>query len=265
MPTDRARRTLPVAAAVLALVACAPSLTPGELQARDVVLDLLATTRMSSHTESIDGFARAAVGTPSGTTLVGIEPAEGFERGDVLLGTLTFAVTLPEPADAPKFSIGEPDEVDRGPHCFAVRFDRWGKVGEWGEPDGVDRVDCPPGVVEVTPPPSDVPVAAEDARDAAWQVLEELPAGGTPDADDVAERITALLAPVEPGGPPLADVDVEVEGADVGVATGGPDDCVLVARVGGTVVDVHVAPVQLQPGELGCRPSTALAMPAPPH
>lgn len=247
------------ALAVATLRATRP-MTPDQLAARETLLDLLKTTRMSSYHPDIDGFVRAATGAPSSAVLVASTPA--VEGGDVI-GTLTFAVTLPELADPPLFSFDQ-REVDPGPHCFRVTFTPYGKAGEWGTPEGVRPTGCPDDTTPMTPPPSDDPVVAVDARDAAWQVLEDLDPTGTPDPDDVARQVTARLTPPSDGRP-LAQVTAVVDGTDVGVATGGPDDCVLVARVDGTVADVHVAPVQLQPGEAGCTAWTALAGLDPPH
>ncbi|QCB93053.1 hypothetical protein [Cellulomonas shaoxiangyii] len=258
----RATAALPAAAALLLAGCAAPALSPGQEQAREHLLELLSTTRMASYSPDIETFARAAGGALP--VLVGIDPAAA--GGDVL-GTLTFAVTLPPPPeDVGGFPVvPRPPDPDPGPHCFEVLVDRHGKVGEWGSTEGVSLVDCPADLDPVVPPPSDDPVAAPDVREAAWRVLGELPVAGEPDPADVDDRITALLAPPAADGPPLADVLVHVDGTDVGVASGDEDDCVLVARIDGTVQDVHVTPVQLQPGEAGCTSGTALAGLRPPH
>jgi hypothetical protein len=243
-----------MAAVAAGLAACGASMSQDETDARDVVVDFMRTTRMASYHPDIQDFVRAA---NDGPTLV----AWSDEASGSRIGTLTFAVTLPEPREM--YGVFAPQrEVDPGPYCFAVEMDAHGKVGEFGTSEGIRSVDCPEPLVAVTPPTSDEPVVADNARDAAWQVLADL--SPTPDADEVAAAITGLLTPPE-AGRVLADVTVAVDGADVGVAVGGPDDCVLVARRDGTVTDVHVAPVQLQPGEAGCTAGTALAPPAPPH
>ena len=236
------------------LAACSGSLSQDEKDARDVVVDFMRTTRMASYNPDMEDVVRAAGGGP---TLV----AWSDETSGDTIGTLTFAVTLPEPPDA-NGMFAPQREVDRGPHCFVVEMNAHGKVGEFGTTQGIRSVDCPEPLVAVTPPTSDSPVVAANTRDAAWQVLADLPS--SPDPDEVADRITDLLAPPDEGRV-LAEVQVTVDGADVGVAVGGPDDCVLVARQDGTVSDVHVAPVQLQPGEAGCTAGTALAPPDPPH
>ncbi|MBO3101179.1 hypothetical protein [Cellulomonas fengjieae] len=253
------RTTTGRVAVVLALVAatglaaCGAPLSQDEKDARGVVVDFMRTTRMTSYHPDIEDFVRAA---PGGPTLV----AWSDEASGSRIGTLTFAVTLPEPPET--YGVFAPErEVDPGPYCFAVEMDAHGKVGEFGTPEGIRSVDCPEPLVAVTPPTSDEPVVADNAREAAWQVLADLPS--TPDADEVAARITDLLTPEERRV--LAEVRVGVDGADVGVAVGGPDDCVLVARRDGTVTDVHVTSVQLQPGEAGCTAGTALAPPDPPH
>lgn len=237
--------------------------TPEERMAREQVLRLLATTRMSSRAEDIDEFARRAVAR-GGPELVGVSGPRGLDGA--VLGRLTFRVTLPQvdPSTLSKFSL-EPRTRDVGPYCFDVAFDHWGKRGERGTAQGVTLVRCPPDAPPVTPPPSDDPVVAPNAREAAWSVLSALPPAGTPSAQDVEADVTALLQEPEDGSAPLAGVDVAVEGSDVGIATGLGDDCVLVARVDGTVVDVHPPRVYLQPGELGCGGYTALADLRPPH
>ena len=236
------------------LAACSGPPSQDEQDARDVVVDFMRTTRMASYRPDIEDVVRMAGGGP---TLV----AWSAETSGSSIGTLTFAVTLPEPADE-NGAFAPQRETDPGPYCFAVEMDAYGKVGEFGTAEGIRSVDCPDPLVAVTPPTSDRPVVADNTREAVWQVLADLPSA--PDADEVAERITALLAPSDEGRV-LAGVRVAVDGADVGVAVGGPDDCVLVARRDGTVTDVHVARVQLQPGEVGCTAGTALAPPDPPH
>ena len=253
----RATRGMAVVALVAAagvLAACSDSLSQDEKDARDVVVDFMRTTRMASYHPDMTDFVRAAGGGP---TLV----AWSDETSGDSIGTLTFAVTLPEPPPANQMFAPQ-RETDLGPHCFRVEMDAHGKVGEFGTTEGIRSVDCPEPLVAVTPPTSDRPVVAGNTRDAVWRVLADLPS--SPDPDEVADRITDLLEPPDEGRV-LAEVQVTVDGTDVGVAVGGPDDCVLVARQDGTVADVHVARVQLQPGEVGCTAGTALSPPDAPH
>jgi len=272
--TDRTFRAMGAMCLLALLGGCATGSGGGDAdgtdQAREVLLELLRTPAMSSYTRDLDGFARAASahagvgatrpGSPTDVELIGITADAAEDH----LGTLTFAVRLPAPVDDGEMDLGVPDPPDPGPYCFDVEFDHHGKVGEWGAADGTSPVDCPPTPSPVTPPPSTDPVVAANAREAATAVLRRLPAGGVPSAEQIAAQVTAELAPAD-GPAPLAAVTAAVDGADVGIATGGPDDCVLVARVDGEVRDVVVAPVQLQPGESGCTATTALHPPDPPH
>ena len=253
----RATRAMVVVALVAAaggLAACSGPLSQDEKDARDVVVNFMRTTRMTSYNPDMADVVRAAGGGP---TLV----AWSDETSGDTIGTLTFAVTLPEPPDTSGMFAPQ-REIDRGPHCFVVQMNAYGKVGEFGTTEGIRSVGCPEPLVAVTPPTSDRPVVAGNTRDAVWRVLADLPS--SPDPDEVADRITDLLEPPDEGRV-LAEVQVTVEGDDVGVAVGGPDDCVLVARQDGTVADVHVASVQLQPGEAGCTAGTALSPPDAPH
>lgn len=255
--TRRAVTAAALVAVIGGLAACAPALTRDQRDAREKVVTFMRTTAMQSYHPEMADVARAAAG--SGPRLVGWTDERSGDR----IGTLTFAVTAPEAPDVGGFQ--QKRQVDPGPYCFRVDMGTYGKLGEFGTADGIRLVDCPDPLVDVTPPPSDDPVVAPNAREAAWQVLTDLPLGEPADVDDVAAWITGLLDPPVEEGRTLTEVKVTVRGADVGVATGGPDDCVLVARIDGTVTDVHVAPVQLQPGEAGCTAGTALAGLRPPH
>ncbi len=263
-----------VLAAVLLVRTWSPGVhTPEERTARDVVVGMASQAAMAEYTHDMDDVARAAVG--SGATVIDVYHQRPFLGGT--LGHLTFLVTVDDPMVGEKFFdwFGLwPDQWDPGPYCFRVAFDEHGKVGEPGTPDGAALVDCPADAAPVTlppddtppvtPPPSGDPVAAPEARDAAHEVLVTLPAGDAPDADDVAARINEAL-PAAHDGRPVAQATVFVDDADVGVAMGDADDCVLVARIGGEVRDVYPPPVYLQPGELGCTGSTALSDLRPPH
>lgn len=225
----------------------------GDEQARAELVQFLRKTAVNSHTTDVNDVARAAVGL-GGPRVIGIDPAA--EPSNESIGTLTFAVwvtVMPYTGTAP----------DPEPRCIEVEFDPWGKVGEFGTDDGLTDVDCPDDLTEVTPPPSDDPAIAPNADEAIRQVLEALPADGV-DADEVVAQVTALLEEPEDGRP-LAEVQVLVDGTDVAVATGGPDGCSMLVRVDTGVFDVHVSPVQLEVGESGCDPWTALDPPPPPH
>ncbi|WP_407342259.1 hypothetical protein [Pengzhenrongella phosphoraccumulans] len=224
---------------------------------------LLTNVAMASYTADIDGFARAAVASSSGVQVIDIRRADAG-KGDVV-GTLTFRVDSPAKSNSSDFELPE-SESDQGPYCFEVVFDHWGKQGDFGTADGVTHIQCPSDASPVVPPPSDLPVVAENAREAAHEVLAGLPVSGLPSADEIADQVTALLRDGVVGGAPVADVSAVVEGTDVGIATGSADDCVLVARKSDAIIDVYPPSVYLQPGELGCGPDTALSDDLrPPH
>lgn len=248
---------------LVALAGCAAGAgagdAEGDAEARTALVDFLQKTAMNSHTTDVNDVARAAVGL-HGPGLVGIDPAAS--PSDSSIGTLTFVVWVaPPPYTGTDLDVDpDPDPV---PRCVEVEFDPWGKVGEFGTDEGLTSVECPGDLTEVTPPLSGDPVVAPNAQEAITQVLEGLSADAV-DAAEVAQQITALLEEPEDGRP-LAEVRVEVDGARVGVATGGPDDCVMLVRGEAGVSSVHVSPVQLQPGESGCTAWTALDPPPPPH
>ncbi|GAA3810626.1 hypothetical protein CSO01_21010 [Cellulomonas soli] len=248
---------------LLTLAGCAAGAGAGDadgaVEARTELVDFLQKTAMSAHTTDVNDVARAAVGL-QGPRLIGIDPAES--PSDSSIGTLTFVVWVAAPPYTGTDLDADPDP-DPVPRCVEVEFDPWGKVGEFGTDDGLTSVECPADLTEVAPPPSGEPAAAPNAEEAIRQVLEALPADDA-DADAIAQQITALLEEPEDGRP-LAEVQVEVDGTSVGVATGGPDDCVMLVRGAAGVSYVHVSPVQLQPGESGCNPWTALDPPPPPH
>ena len=227
-----------------------------EREALDVVMDLVRGPLNAYHPQ-LRAFAEAAQG--HGAALVGY--VDDPDPDDDVLGTLAFRVVLPEREDDP----WPPEQPERAePHCFEVTLDRWGAVGRWDTTDAVRMVRCPAEGTTVTPPPDERPAAASNAREAAHEVLSGLP-DVPPEPDAVAAAVTRLLdAPT--GSRPHARVTASVEGRDVGVATGDADDCVLVARIDGEVVDVYPPDVYLQPGELGCTAGTALTEDLrPPH
>jgi len=102
-------------------------------------------------------------------------------------------------------------------------------------------------------------------------VLGDLPPA--PTAQVVADAVRAAMPPPEVDPDTglldvLAPVDARVDGSDVGVALREPDgSCLLGARTAGQVTVWRPAAVQLQPGELSCDPTTALARQGtrPPH
>lgn len=267
-PPERSRRTRGVIglAGILAVLgACAPGFDE-EGAAQNLVVGLLGQRAMTSYTQDIDAFARAAdAAADPGIVLIGIDRTGTSD----VLGHLTFAVVPHAPTGTTQddgWFIRTPEgDWDPGPYCFRVAFGAYGPTGEFGTMDGIDRLDCPDDTTRLTPPPSTEPAVAEGSREAAQQILAALPAAGTLVEDDIAAQIDALL-PVEVEGRPAAQARVLVEGSDVGVAMGGQDDCVLVARISGTVTDIYPPGIYLEVGELGCRPGTALTRDLrPPH
>ncbi|WP_149203842.1 hypothetical protein [Actinotalea subterranea] len=261
----RALAASAVLLAGLALTACTSVNTDEERAAQDLVLGLLNRTAMSSYTQDINGFARAADGADgSGTRLIAIDASTD---GDVL-GRLTFAVSLDDAMytqGTGGFFQPSADDWDPGPYCFRVTFDAYGKIGEFGTADGVDMVPCPDDTTAITPPPSTDPLLAPESRDAAHSILTALPTTQEPDTDAIAAQINALL-PAEVDGRPAFQATVALDGSDIGVALGFGSDCVLVARLDGAVTDVYPPDIYLQPGELGCGPDTALIRDLrPPH
>ncbi len=262
----RGRSWLSFAVVIVSLVALLTSCSAASGNARDaqdVVLRLLRITSMSSYTADIDGFARAAVESRTTAELIGIDTVagSGAPRADAI-GTLTFRVVLPKDRNPPPFAPPQKDS-DLGPYCFEVVFDHYGMRGDFGSGEGVTQVTCPPDASPIKPSPTEV--VADNARRAAHEVLAGLPTSGLPTADEIARQVTVLLQP-SPDGASLVDVTAVVDGTDVGVATGDADNCVLVARKNGQVIDVYPPSVYLKTGELGCRPSTALVDDLrPPH
>lgn len=237
--------------------------TRAEQTAQEQVIGLLNTVAMNSRRDEIEDFARAAEGRA--TTVVAVEPAEAEEYTDVF-GWLTFRVLLDDPRYTETGGFLPAPEWDPGPYCFRVAFDSYGKHGEFGTADGVRLVECPAGSAPVDLLADEVTAVAANAREAAHEVLDGLPATGLPAEDDIAAHVGALLDPPDAENVTLAAPSAAVDGSDVGIAMGGPDDCVLVARVDGEVIDVYAPRVYLQPGELGCGPWTALAEDLrPPH
>lgn len=249
---------------VAGLTACgsgAPGVadSPQAQAAQARVTKLVRAVDMGPNRKDINAFARAAAksGASDSIALIGIEEAAAAKLIDTF-GSLTFMVTVEGQAYA---------QASR-PYCFRVAFNYYGKVGEWGTSDGVVPEQCPKDAAPVTPPPDETirPVVAGNAREVAHEVLSRLPASGLPSSDGIAAQVASLLSPPDGDGTVTAPPTATVQGSDVGIAMGGPDDCVLVSRVNGVVGDVYPPRVSLQPGELGCTPSTALATDLqPPH
>jgi len=257
----RTIRAAVTAAVVLALAGCA---VPDDQRAPDPSAIPRATVEEALHPIAYDRYddiffaARAAVTAieTSSLRLIAIDEREPGELGDTF-GSLSFWL----PGSVVTDAAGLTREI--GPFCFRVAFSYYGAA----ELDGVvvtDQFDCPADAAEVTPPPDETvyPVIAENAREAVRAVLEQVAAGGEqPSTKDIADRIRVLLVAPESELQSLAEPDVAEHEGDIGVAIAAGGDCVLVALVDGTVADVYPPAVLLQPGELGCAGSTAIADP----
>lgn len=254
----------------VSLAGCAgASATSRSTLAREVLGDVVRTVAGDRHND-INGFARSVVDlmsndmeTPATVSLVGIEEREAARTGDPF-GTLTFRVQVPDTHTAEPFD-----------GCYEIEFDRYGATDNrvWEGADYLREQSCPENVAPVVPPvdTSISYVVAANAEEAAVRVLSEATpaAESVGDGDYIASRILALLDVPTGEYEELAPPAVIVVSDRIGVAMGAtPGDCVLVARVDGVVSRVRPASIRLEPGELGCRPETALMDPAelgPPH
>lgn len=254
-------------AVLLALVALLASCVTASLgaradEARAVVSDLARTIGVERH-DDIDGFARSSVDfidslEGDSVALVGIFAMEQ-ENPDDPFGVLVFHVRY-EAAQVGKHYVDAFDE------CYEAEFGAFGATDYWVFHSDVDpgEVPCPDNPIPVTPLVDDstVFIVAPNAEAMAIQILSELTDESRANADELAHHIEGLLE--QPSGPfqQLALPAVVVEDRGIGVAMGStPQDCVLVARIDGEVFRVRPAPIQLEQGELGCRPETAITDP----
>ncbi|GAA1526850.1 hypothetical protein BJ978_001101 [Agromyces terreus] len=202
----------------------------------------------------------------SALRLVGIE-ASGTESWQEPVGALVLASRTHRFSD---------DEETTGELCLRVELDRWGPTAGWDDDGAIARVvDCATPSPETVVPEADsrpIIVVPDNAEAVATDVLAN--AGGASDAADgptaeaIAAEITARLEAPTGEREVAAQVQVARDGDRIGLAMGTPDDCLLLRADGGRVERLHVSSVQLQPGELGCSASTALASDdalAPPH
>jgi hypothetical protein len=135
-----------------------------------------------------------------------------------------------------------------GSWCYAFETDPWGQ-------GGATQHTCPDGPALALRSPAPRAVVDESTREMVLAWLRR----GTP-SEKTPESLGRLLSAQLNGR-------TAIEGTRVGVAVVAWDtnDCLLALRDGdGTVSEVHVAPVHLQPGEDGCDPWLALhPVPAP--
>jgi hypothetical protein len=227
--------------------------TPLANLAHERVLALVNRISSDRH-DDINGFARAAVAEDfSDVILIDIREQPAATLDDVF-GTLTFFVPDPR-GDA----IAPSQRSE--PYCFDVDFNWYGYAGMFAPDSVIEFVTCPDDPQAIVPPidMSIHVVVATNAQDVALSVL--VAEGQNPDATEIENEIAALLLAPTGEFEQTAAPYVLIDGENIGVAMGGAYDCVLVSRVDGIVMDLHPPSVVLQPGELGCRPETALADP----
>lgn len=247
------------------LAGCSSVLSsPQSAHARHIVGDVVKSASSDRH-DDINGFARSTVAKISGdgavrdvVSLVGIEELEPSALGDPL-GVLTFRVQLA----ATQNGFGSEAAFDA---CFGIEFNYYGVTDDriWEGVNYLRESACPVDVGPVVPPidTSVVYVVAANAEDVAMRVLSEVTSVTELDGSDIEARILALLDVPSGEFEELTPPSVVVVDGKVGVAMGNTaHNCVLVALVGGVVSRVMPAPVRLEPGELGCRPETALMDP----
>jgi len=215
------------------------------------------------NTDTIDDYARWADEDLEGNqslAMIGFRAYPEAAHGEPL-GVLLLRVTIMTQGNGPYLA------------CFESDFDYWGvateEFGERGDDAVTRRVACPDDAHPVEPPADTRTVYV--VPDGAEQVLADVLSSADPAASADSIRTEIELRLPQPTGDREVAYEPSVLARDqeIGVAMGGADDCVLVARrADETVEAVHVPRVLLQPGELGCRPETAL-LPAdqlrPPH
>ena len=206
----------------------------------------------------IDDYARWADAATrpyradGGVELIGFEAYEDAVN-DEPFGALQFRVTVP-----PALYDDEPYVA-----CFESEFGFGGvatdEFGGWSDDAAVARdIDCPADARRIPPPVDTRPimVVPEGTEALVVEILANAPEAAS------AERIVAEVTermPQPTGDREFAfDAHAVVTGADIGFAMGVPDDCLLVKRSAGVVEVLNVPSILLEPGELGCRPETAL-------
>lgn len=264
------------AALVLLLIAsvagCAAVVSSAHSPSARQILEGVVRSIAGDRHPDIDGFARSAVSAIEEdaaardvVSLVGIDEREPTKPG-APFGALTFRVQLA----AGSYGLTADESFEA---CYEVEFDQYGVVDKrvWEGVDYLREQGCPVGATPVVPPmdTSIKYVVAANAEEAATRVLSEVTSDANLDSNDITAKILALLDVPDGKYEQLAPPTVVVVDGNVGVAMGyRARECVLVARVDDVVSRVRPAPIKLEPGELGCRPETALMDPAqlaPPH
>lgn len=205
---------------------------------------------------TIEDFARLADEQQARTfavQVIGYEAYADAREGEPV-GLLQFQAIVPSTW------LGEDDYAA----CFWSEFDSRGVVAGPGNGDrAIARdLDCPPDARSIDPPvdTSPVYVVPEGTEALVVEVLEAAPVDPSAEAivAEVSERMPRPTGEFEVAFDPTA---VVVDG-DIGFAMGSGPDCLLVKRTADDgVLVVHAPSILLEPGELGCRPDTALLPP----
>ena len=205
---------------------------------------------------TIEDYARSAheqLARDASVQLIGYEAYEGAGP-DEPLGRLEFR------AFVHRTSLSDDPYVG----CFWAEYDVYGVVAGPGIGDAAIArgFDCPADAREIEPPvdTSPVYVVPEGTEALVVEVLGAAPVDASADAivAEVVERMPPTTGPNDVVYEPAA---VVVDG-EIGFAMGQASDCLLVKRTTADgVVVVHAPSILLEPGELGCRPQTALLPP----
>lgn len=259
---DRRRRrfaglTLVLLAVPGALAGCAgPSVSPTDVAAHTAARTAVADISRGLYrtgTDVIDDYARwADIDTRSSVVeLIGYESYPGTAHGEPF-GALQFRATVQPTRYADPYVA-----------CFESEFDYWGvatdEFGDWDDDMAVAHdIDCPAGAQRVPPPVDTRPVYVVPVGTEALVVEVLTNASAAASADDVLAEVMNRM-PVPTGDREVAfEPAVTVADGGIGFAMGDADDCLLVRRDGDGVQVLHVPRILLQPGELGCSPTTAL-------
>jgi hypothetical protein len=269
----RRRGTSTIMIAVLAVLVSGCAVVSGDAslrsEARQAVRDV-ARAADAGVTSDLDEWTRriwtaTENGRGASVELIGVEALGAADLLD-RVGRFSFAVTVVH--ENVGFFSGETRRLTA---CFRVDFSGYGPVGSDGRTsyeadEVVADAACPDPIAPVVPPVDEsiVSVIPDDAEEVVIEVLTT--ADDAADAAQIEQRVSAEMS--APSGvrevafEPEAFVD---DAGDIGFAMGDAGTCLLVRRLDGVVERVYAPSVYLQPGELGCRATTALADLRPPH
>ncbi|KRE30436.1 hypothetical protein ASG80_16915 [Agromyces sp. Soil535] len=249
---------------MLALAACAAGLSgcvfiPPVLDAgahedaRSEVADVARSLYGAGTATTIEDYARdadEALARNAYVHLIGYE-AYANSRDDGAIGRLQFRAIMPRSV------------YDDYVACFWSEFDGMGVAASPISVDAAVAHDfpCPPDAQNIEPPVDTSPVfvVPEGTEAVVIDVLSAAPADVT--ANDIVAEVTERMP--QPTGPyqvAYVPAAIVVDG-DIGFAIGQGGDCLLVKRTDAGVEVVHAPSILLEPGELGCRPDTALRPP----